>query len=131
MKPTVRFEHELLAVESEHDVWCMLELSAPPAPSSTERRPLSVSLVVDRSSSMAGRKPGVTRACAEFLVQRLTPVDRLSLVTYDDEVELRAPLTPIEGNRDELLRAVRHIVAGGQTNLSGGGGEGAGARQGG
>jgi len=120
MKPTVRFEHELLAVESEHDVWCMLELSAPPAPSSLERRPLSVSLVVDRSGSMAGRKLEVTRACAEFLVQRLTPADRLSLVTYDDEVELRAPLLPIDGNRDELLRAVRHIVAGGQTNLSGG-----------
>jgi len=121
MKPTVRFEHELLAVESEHDVWCMLELSAPPAPGATERRPLSVSLVVDRSGSMAGRKLEVTRACAEFLVRRLTPADRLSLVAYDDEVELRAPLTPIDGNRDELLGAVRRIWGAGRPTCPGGG----------
>jgi len=120
MKPTVRFEHELLAVESEQDVWCMLELSAPPAPVSAERRPLSLSLVLDRSGSMAGRKLEVTRACAAFLVERMQPADRLSLVAYDDEVELRAPLTPIDGNRDALLGAIRQIHDGGSTNLSGG-----------
>jgi Ca-activated chloride channel family protein len=120
MKPTVRFEHELLAIESEHDVWCMLELSAPPAPVSAERRPLSISLVIDRSGSMAGRKLEVTRACAAFLVERMAPADRLSLVTYDHQVELRAPLMPIDGNRDTLLGAIRRVHAGGQTNLSGG-----------
>lgn len=38
MQATVRFEHELLAVESEHDVWCMLELVAPSAPSAPRCR---------------------------------------------------------------------------------------------
>jgi hypothetical protein len=32
MQASVRLEHELLAVESERDVWCMLELVAPPHP---------------------------------------------------------------------------------------------------
>jgi Ca-activated chloride channel family protein len=48
------------------------------------------------------------------------PRDRLSLVTYDQDVELRAPLTPLDGARAELLAAIRGIRSGGQTNLSGG-----------
>jgi Ca-activated chloride channel family protein len=120
MQATVRFEHELLAVESEHDVWCMLELVAPSAPQDVARRPLAVSLVIDRSGSMAGRKLEVTRACAAFLVERMAPVDLVSIVAYDDEVQLRAPLPPLDGNRDDLLDAIRGIHSGGQTNLSGG-----------
>lgn len=120
MQATVRFEHELLAVESEHDVWCMLELVAPSAPQHAERTPLSVALVVDRSGSMAGRKLAVTRECAAFLVGRMSSADRVSIVAYDDEVQLRAPLTQVDGNRDALLAAIRAIDAGSMTNLSGG-----------
>jgi Mg-chelatase subunit ChlD len=96
MQATVRFEHELLAVESEHDVWCMLELVAPSAPQDAERTPLSVALVIDRSGSMAGPKLAVTRECAAFLVQRMAPADRVSIVAYDDEIRLLAPLTAID-----------------------------------
>lgn len=120
MQATVRLEHELLAVESEHDVWCMLELSAPPAPPTPERRPLSLALVLDRSGSMAGRKLAVTRACAAFLVQRLAPGDRLGLVTYHDEAELLVPLVPVAEGRQRLLEAIERIRPGGSTNLSGG-----------
>jgi len=96
MQATVRFEHELLAVESEHDVWCMLELVAPSSPENAERKPLSVALVIDRSGSMAGAKLAVTRECAAFLVQRMAPADRVSIVAYDDEIRLLAPLTAID-----------------------------------
>jgi hypothetical protein len=34
----------------------MLEFVAPPAPEQTQRRLLALSLVIDRSGSMAGRK---------------------------------------------------------------------------
>lgn len=120
MQATVRFEHELLAVESEHDVWCMLELVAPSAPQDAERTPLSVALVIDRSGSMAGPKLAVTRECAAFLVQRMAPADRVSIVAYDDEIQLLAPLTAIDGNRDALLAAIGGIQARNMTNLSGG-----------
>lgn len=120
MQATVRFEHELLAVESEHDVWCMLELVAPSAPQDAERTPLSVALVIDRSGSMAGAKLAVTRECAAFLVQRMAPADRVSIVAYDDEIQLLAPLTAIDGNRDALLAAIGGIQARNMTNLSGG-----------
>ncbi len=120
MKASVRLEHQLVAVEHEHQVNCMLELVAPPAPEQAERRPLALSLVIDRSGSMAGRKLEVTKACACFLVDRLAPDDQLSIVTYDSEVELRSALVPVGANRDLLRHLLTGIWEGGQTNLSGG-----------
>ena len=120
MKASVRFDHELLAVEREHDVACMLELVAPPAPTQAARTPLALALVIDRSGSMHGEKLAVTKLCAGFLVQHLAAVDRLAIISFDDEVRLEAPLLEVGPNRAGLLAAIAGIVAGGQTNLSGG-----------
>ena len=119
MRASVRLEHQLLAVESEHRVNCMLELQAPPAPEGRTRPPLHLALVLDRSGSMAGRKLEVTRECAAFLIRRLAPTDELALVVYDSEVDLLAPLAPV--NPGALLPLIARIPPGGQTNLSGGG----------
>ena len=120
MRASVRFDHELLAVEHDHDVSCMLELLAPPAPAQAERRPLALSLVIDRSGSMAGPKLDITRRCAAFLVEHLAPTDQLSIVSFDDEVRLVAPLVPVGDNRVPLLASIEGIFSGGSTNLSGG-----------
>jgi Ca-activated chloride channel family protein len=117
MEANVRFDHQLLAVEGEHEVHCMLELAAPAAAQS-DRPALHLALVVDRSGSMHGRKLAAARDCARFLVSRLQPSDELALVTFDDEVELLAPLGPADVGR--LVPAVESIAEGGSTNLSGG-----------
>jgi Ca-activated chloride channel family protein len=117
MEANVRFDHHLLAVEGEHDVHCMLELEVPAA-AETGRPALHLALVVDRSGSMAGPKLAAARDCARFLVSRMKPTDELALVTFDDEVELLAPLGPADAGR--LVPAVESIVEGGMTNLSGG-----------
>jgi Ca-activated chloride channel family protein len=118
MKVNARFENQLLVVESEHRVHCMLELTAPAAPTGRTRPPLYLALVLDRSGSMAGPKLDVVRQCASFLVRRLAPTDELALVTYDDGVQLVAPLAPV--HQDALLARISTIGSGGTTNLSGG-----------
>jgi len=117
MRLSARFEHSLLAVETEQDVHCMLELTSPDAPGSDARTPLDLALVIDRSGSMAGRKLEVTKACAAYLARRLAPTDRIALVTYDDEVRLVAPLAQAG---PALGPAIASIGSGGTTNLSGG-----------
>ncbi len=118
MKAQVRLEHELVAVEGEHEVNAMLELTAPAAPATGERPPLSLAVVIDRSGSMSGRKLEVARECAAFLARRLGPADRLAVVAYDDEVALVAPLAALD--RPAVLAAIAGIRSGGSTNLSGG-----------
>jgi Ca-activated chloride channel homolog len=67
---------------------------------------------------MTGAKLEHTKAAAEYLIKRLGPQDKMALVTYDDDVELRASL----GTSDQsmLIGLVHGIHPGGCTNLSGG-----------
>ena len=118
MKAHIKLEHELLAVETEHRVHAMLELVAPDPEAGGARPRLELALVIDRSGSMGGSKLEVTKQCARFLVRRLASSDRLALVAYDDEVELKIPLVPVgEGT---FAAAIDGLYARGTTNLSGG-----------
>jgi len=117
MQASARLDHTVLALDGEHDVHAMVEIVAPERDDITERRPLSIALVLDRSGSMAGRKLSVAKRCASWVAERLGPKDELALVTYDDEVRLLTPLTPVNGG---LRRTIQGIRPGGQTNLSGG-----------
>jgi Ca-activated chloride channel family protein len=117
MHAMVRLEHSLLAVEMDHTVHAMLDLVAPQA-LPTDRRPLDIVLVIDRSGSMAGVKLDAVKASAAYLIRRLDQSDRLGLVTYDDEVELVSSVGVVE--KEELLELVDGIGSGGGTNLSGG-----------
>ncbi len=117
MKTNLRFDHHLLAVEGEHDVHCMLELEAPAAPD-TDRAPLHIALVIDRSGSMGGAKLAVAKDCARFLASRLLPTDQLAVVAFDDDVDLVAPLTSADS--PGLSAAISSVYPRGSTNLSGG-----------
>lgn len=118
MHAAVRLDHNLIAVDGEHDVHAMLELSVPDPPDSAERPPLKLALVLDRSGSMAGAKLEIAKRCAAWLTGRLREHDEVALVAYDDEVRLYAPLGAARAS--ELGPAIASIWPGGSTNLSGG-----------
>ncbi|MCZ7535031.1 MAG: VWA domain-containing protein [Acidimicrobiia bacterium] len=117
MDAKLRIDHQMLAVEQEHGVHCMLELQMPEA-HVDDRTPLSISLVIDRSGSMSGEKLDVAKECARYLTRRLSGDDHLALITYDDSVDLVAPLAPVDAA--VLEHALAGIGTGGMTNLSGG-----------
>jgi Ca-activated chloride channel homolog len=83
------------------------------------RLPLNLSLVMDRSGSMEGDKLNFVKKALAFVIEQLRAEDQLSIVTYDDVVQV---LFPQQAVRDKaaLLRQVAGIASGNTTNLSGG-----------
>jgi Ca-activated chloride channel family protein len=118
MDATVRLEHSVLAVEAEHHLHAMVELSVPELDEGASRPPLRVALALDRSGSMAGDKLAVALRCARWLAERLRAVDELALAAFDGHVRLLTPLAPVDARR--VRAALASVGPGGQTNLSGG-----------
>jgi Ca-activated chloride channel homolog len=86
-----------------------------------EVQPIDLVVVLDRSGSMEGQKLNDARTAVIRLMERLTPRDRLAVITYSDEVQIVSSLVPMNTtNLENLTQTVRRIYAGGSTNLGGG-----------
>jgi Ca-activated chloride channel family protein len=89
------------------------------------RKPLNLSIVLDRSGSMAEEgKMSHARAALHALINQLRHDDVLSLVIYDNEVDVLWPASPLGRRKDELRRLVNEVYPRGRTNLGGGLSEG-------
>jgi len=89
----------------------------PTAPEKLPDRPrLNLSLVLDRSGSMAGAKIEKARQAAMQLVDRLRPDDVFSLVTFSDEAQVVVPAQHVE-DKDALKEKIEGVEAGGSTAL--------------
>lgn len=84
-----------------------------------QRLPLNLSLVMDRSGSMEGEKLDYVKKALAFVIEQLQIEDKLSVVTYDDKVEVLFAQQPVR-DKNALLRQVEAIRSGNTTNLSGG-----------
>jgi Ca-activated chloride channel family protein len=94
-----------------------VSLSTPVDPSELERKPLNLVVVVDTSGSMAeDSRIGYAREGLHALVDELDEGDRLALVTYSDEVEVRATLGEPSGAA-ALHETIDSLEADGGTNL--------------
>jgi len=100
-------------------IYLMLKIIQPKINLDTSRLPLNISFVLDRSGSMQGAKLGYTKQAVQFALRNLDSTDRVSLVTFDNQVELPIPSTTAE-NKDQLAQLVETIYTRGSTNLSGG-----------
>jgi len=107
--------------------YALVRIVAPEAPAATEsivRTPLDIALVIDRSGSMSGQPLWTAKECAVRIVKGLRPDDRISIVTFDDEIDIVQALTAV-GDAKDIEARIRSIQSGGSTNLFGGWEEGA------
>ena len=75
--------------------------------------PLSVSLVLDTSSSMDDEMAWSKQAAMDF-VARLRPADLAEVISFDSKVEVLQPMT---SDRQALAAAIQRMRAGGATSL--------------
>ena len=96
----------------------------PPAPNlDLSNRPnwkgrpdLNLSLVLDRSGSMEGEKMIRAREAAIFCVDQMLATDRLSVVTFDDHIEVLFPSEPV-ANKQAMKDLISRVMARGSTAL--------------
>ena len=101
-------------------VHALIGLEASEAKTSNDL-PLNLSLVIDRSGSMQGQKMVDARQAALSMIDRLRRGDRVSIVSYSDDVRVDVRSTVINArSRRMVKKAIRRISAHGSTCLSGG-----------
>lgn len=83
------------------------------------RPQMNLSIVIDRSGSMSGQKIENARQAAIKMIDQLQDQDYISIVTYDDNVNVLVNQIQVR-NRDYIKNKIRSISPGGSTNLMGG-----------
>src|SRR4029079_17203557 len=116
-------KREKLEARREQTVDVLIRIT-PPAPNldasrraNWKGRPdLNLSLVLDRSGSMEGEKMIRAREAAMFCVDQMLPMDRLSVVTFDDRIDVLFPSEPVT-NKPLLKDLISRVAARGSTAL--------------
>ncbi|HET8677565.1 MAG TPA: VWA domain-containing protein [Blastocatellia bacterium] len=109
--------HRPLAVAGKEQTLDLLIRVTPPAVTSAgRRRKLNLSLALDRSGSMEGEKIARAREAASYCVDQLLPDDRVSLVIFDDVVEVLVPSQLVE-NKEAIKERINRVRARNSTAL--------------
>jgi Ca-activated chloride channel family protein len=101
--------------------YLQLTLTAPSVIREKQRKPMNLSVVIDRSGSMGDqRKMDYAKKAFASLIDQLNSNDILSIVIYDDVVDIVRRAKSVGNEKRSIKRMIDEVYPRGSTNLGGG-----------
>ena len=114
-----RLGHAVLQSGKDTDSYVFVNVKADSQAVASTPSPLNLSIVVDRSGSMKGKRLQNALDAARGMVRRLRDGDAVSVVAYNTSTETVVPVTRVDSSsRDRIVRAITGITASGDTCIS-------------
>jgi len=98
---------DVLPCLGEPQVLYVLAELSPSAEVKSQRLPINLGLVLDRSTSMKGARLHQVKEAARYIVDQMTPEDVLSIIVFSDRAQMVLP-----GRRGIDRRAARTAISG-------------------
>ena len=118
---TVQQDRRLIRNRWHSHRFVVAHVTAPEAETDTERQPVNLAFVIDRSGSMAGNPIRLAMQAVEEAIGRLKATDRFSVVAFDDQVEsIVTGVHATPAAKAKALTAIRRVDARGTTDLGAG-----------
>ena len=111
----VKGSRDRIKVSDAEQILYLLINLLPPS-QETRQRPLNLSLVLDRSTSMQGGRLNHVKTAVELIVNKLTKKDTLSIISFSDRAQVVVPSGTIE-NPTAVVGQLRSVQASGGTEI--------------
>ncbi len=108
-----------LTNKEHRDAYLQVGLATQKFDDTAELPPLNLSIVIDRSGSMAGERIAKVKEALLAFVHKLRSVDRVSIIVFSDQAEVLVAPQVVE-DTNLFQRAIGSVVADGSTNLCAG-----------
>ena len=114
----IQYRREAITSKVDNTVQLICEIEAPEHLSRQlqTRPPLHLAIAIDQSWSMEGEGLECAKQAALHVLQELGPGDKISVLSYGDDVQIHVPLQSA-AHTEQISQAIHSIQADGLTNL--------------
>ena len=122
IKPSIHFDHPVILADQYETIYVQVEFDIPESNIDIryDRPDLNLALVLDRSGSMESKgKMQYAKKAANYVIDQLSPSDRLAIIEYDDRISVLAHSQYVK-SRQNLKSRIAELYPRGSTNLTGG-----------
>lgn len=113
---TSKISHPYIMAGADDTVYIKVELEGSLIEKHQVREPANLALVIDKSGSMSGKKMQDLKEAAKMMIDRLSPSDMISIITYDNQARVIVPASRLS-EPAAIKTQINTISTGGSTAL--------------